>query len=235
MRKFDVVIRCKDERKWLDQTLKALSNQTVQPSKIVFVDNASVDGSREYALDFGCDVLSYPVGFEFNYSVALNIGIAATAASHVLLLSAHCVLAHHHAIERLLEVVDLFEPAGVFGRQLPTTRSSAIDTRDLLTVFGRERIIYEKYPFFHNAFSMIDRKIWETMPFDVKVNGIEDRIWANAVCAQGGKIVYEPRAAVYHEHGLNQGADTRRAERICRALYYLHMNDDFEYPPHLTD
>jgi hypothetical protein len=108
--------------------------------------------------------------------------------------------------------------------------SNAIDTRDLLTVFGRERIIYETHPFFHNAFSMIIKKAWEATPFDETINGIEDRVWAQSVVNHGGKIVYEPSAMVFHEHGLNQGSDEARALRVCKSLYQLHKDDVFTYP-----
>ena len=100
----------------------------------------------------------------------------------------------------MLQAYDLFRPAGVFGRQLPTVNSNAINTRDLLTVFGRERIVYENHPFFHNAFSLVQRKLWETIPFNETINGIEDRVWAQNVCDMGYKIVYEP-SSLYHEHG----------------------------------
>ena len=82
--------------------------------------------------------------------------------------------------------------------------SNPIDTRDLVTVFGRERIVFESYPFFHNAFSLIERTAWEKCQFDEKHNGIEDRIWARQQALSGRKIIYEPESVVYHEHGLNQ-------------------------------
>ena len=121
--------------------------------------------------------------------------------------------------------MNLYAAAGVFGRQIPTNKSSNIDTRDLLTVFGREKIIYEKFPFFHNAFSLIDRKIWKEIPFSTSTNGIEDRFWANSACSLGHRIVYEPSAIVYHEHGLNQSSDESRAKRVCNHLKKLHKDD----------
>ena len=108
--------------------------------------------------------------------------------------------------------------------------SNPIDTRDLVTVFGRERIVFESYPFFHNAFSLIERTAWEKCQFDEKHNGIEDRIWARQQALSGRKIIYEPESVVYHEQGLNQGASIDRAHRVCDNLKVLHKDDIFSWP-----
>jgi len=224
MKSFDIVIRCKDEIKWLPHVFKSINFQTIKPNKIIFVDDSSSDGSKEFAIQNGCHVVDYGEN-TFNYSKALNIGIEESTSDTVLLLSAHCVLYDEFAVEKLVECIDIFSAAGVFGRQIPTNKSSFIDTRDLLTVFGRERIIYEKFPFFHNAFSLIDKSVWDTNPFSTETNGIEDRFWAQNLCSIGYKIVYEPSAIVYHEHGLNQSSDNERAKRVCKSLEKLHQND----------
>ena len=78
---------------------------------------------------------------------------------------------------------------------------------------------------FHNAFSLIDKSVWDTNPFSTETNGIEDRFWAYSVCSSGYKIVYEPSAIVYHEHGLNQSSDNHRAKRVCESLEKLHKDD----------
>ena len=158
MKSFDIVIRCKNEIGWLPHVFDSISNQTIKPNKIVFVDDSSSDGSIEFANQYGCHVVDYG-DQPFNYSLALNKGIMQSDADMVLLLSAHCVLYNAFAIEKLMQCIELFSAAGVFGRQIPTNNSTNIDARDLLTVFGRERIVYEKYPFFHNAFSMFKKSI----------------------------------------------------------------------------
>ena len=233
MLEYTAVIRCKNEEMWLGLALDSLIKQSKPPKEIILVDNNSQDKSQVIATSYGAKIVSYPYDKPFNYSLALNLGIKECKSSLVLLISAHCVLCDKSSIERLIEVFDLFDPAGVFGRQVPTVNSNSVDTRDLLTVFGRERIVYEKYPFFHNAFSMIRFDLWHHVNFDESVNGIEDRVWAQIMCDLGHKIIYEPRASVYHEHGLNQGCNESRATRVCKALYKLHQNEFFDYPKDL--
>lgn len=227
--KYDVVIRCKNEMEWLPRVILSLYNQSVKPSKIVLVDNSSDDGSSEYAEQKGCVVLQYDRD-EFNYSYALNLGIKETREEEVLILSAHCELLTSGSVENMIDVRNIYNAAGVYGRQVPTINSNPIDTRDLITVFGRERLVFESHPFFHNAFSLIKRAAWEVCPFDEKQNGVEDRFWAREQALKGHKIVYEPESVVFHEHGLNQGASMERAFRVCKSLEVFHNNDVFVWP-----
>ena len=47
------------------QVIKSLKKQTIKPSKIILVDNASTDGSQEYAMEQGCYIVNYDKS-EFN-------------------------------------------------------------------------------------------------------------------------------------------------------------------------
>ena len=227
--KYDVVIRCKNEMEWLPRVITSLKKQTIKPSKIILVDNSSNDGSKEFAKEENCILVEYD-RTDFNYSYALNLGIKHTNAEEVLILSAHCEIVTEESVQNMIEVRHAFKAAGVYGRQIPTIHSNPVDTRDLITVFGRERIVFESHPFFHNAFSLIDHNIWEDCPFNENQNGVEDRFWAREVTLKGRKIIYEPESIVYHEHGLNQGASMDRALRVCKSLKDLHKDDIFEWP-----
>ena len=152
--KYDVVIRCKNEMDWLPRVIESLKKQTIKPSKIILVDNSSEDGSQQYAMEQDCCVVKYDKS-DFNYSYALNLGLRETSQEEILILSAHCELHTPRSVENLIEVRHAYKAAGVYGRQIPTVNSNPDDTRDLVTVFGRERIVFEVYPFFHNAFSLI--------------------------------------------------------------------------------
>ena len=227
--KYDVVIRCRNEIEWLPKVIKSLKTQSINPEKIILVDNNSDDGSIEYAIKENCIIVKYDKP-EFNYSYSLNLGINETSQPNILILSAHCEIVTQTSIQNMIEVREYYDAAGVFGRQIPTIKSSPIDTRDLITVFGRERIVYKKYPFFHNAFSLIDRKAWEICHFDESQNGVEDRFWAREQALKGRKIVYEPDSIAFHEHGLNQTLSNDRAIRVCKSLKVLHEDDIFTWP-----
>jgi glycosyltransferase involved in cell wall biosynthesis len=106
------------------------------------------------------------------------------------------------------------------NRQLPLIDSHPFDKRDLWTTFGIERRVQRVDHFFHNANSMIRRSVWEVVPFDEDISGVEDRDWARRVIASGYCTAYEPLAA-YHHHGIHQGRDPARAERVVRVIQMI--------------
>ena len=77
--------------------------------------------------------------------------------------------------------------AGVYGRQEPLSYSTDFDKRDLITVFGLDKKIQVKDPFFHNANSAFLRTTWKKFPFDEKVSNIEDRVWGHQVIKKNYK------------------------------------------------
>jgi len=228
-KKYDVVIRCKNEMDWLPRVISSINNQSLKPSNIIVVDNSSEDGSLEYAESKNCIVVKYDKK-NFNYSYALNLGLIETIEEEVLILSAHCELVTKQSVENMIKIRQKYNAAGVYGRQIPTQNSNPIDTRDLITVFGRERIVFKKYPFFHNAFSLIERSAWKDCHFNENQNGVEDRFWAREQTLKGRKIIYEPESIVFHEHGLNQGSSIERAIRVCDSLEEFHKDDIFQWP-----
>ncbi len=187
---------------WLPRVIESIKKQTIKPSKIILVDNSSTDGSQEYAMEQGCTIVDYDKS-EFNYSYALNIGIKDTSQNEILILSAHCEILTPNSVEKLIEIRHQYNAAGVYGRQIPTVNSNPVDTRDLITVFGRERIVFKEYPFFHNAFSLIDRNIWKDIPFSTSTNGIEDRYWANDIVSKGYSYLYDPSFVIHHHYTIN--------------------------------
>jgi len=96
--------------------------------------------------------------------------------------------------------------------------STSTDKRDLLLVFGLDRIIKTRDSFFHNANSIIRRKCWEELPFDNSITNIEDRIWAQEMLNRGYKLLYEPEASVYHYHGIHQGGNAERLNNVVKII-----------------
>lgn len=218
-----VVIRAKDESAWLRRCLGALTFQSVSLAEVVAVDNQSRDSSRSVAEEFGCRLVSIEDA-EFTHGKALNRGISACSGELVALLSAHCIPVNDRWLERLAANFSDPAVAGVYGRQEPLPDSHDFDKRDLWTTFGVERRVQRRDQFFHNANAMIRRSIWQQHPFNEALFGLEDRVWAQEVLAAQHVLVYEPAASVYHYHGIHQGRDERRAERVVRVIELLQRN-----------
>ena len=108
--------------------------------------------------------------------------------------------------------------AGIYGRQEPLSFSSDLDKRDLINTFGLDKKVQINDTFFHNANSAFRKNIWKKFPFDEKVTNIEDRVWGQKIIENGLKIVYEPKASVYHYHGINHNQNPERAKNVVRIL-----------------
>ena len=178
----------------LKKTLSKVVSKTIFSPKIVSIEN-------------------------FRPGHSINEGIRVSSGNYIVCLSAHCVPKSPLWLTQLLSnFADNPKLAGVYGRQLPVSFTSAVDKRDLLIVFGLDRRIQIKDYFFHNANSMIRRDIWKTLPFDENVTNIEDRVWGKAVIDAGYQIIYDPLAEVYHHHGLHQGNNKERAEGVVSVI-----------------
>jgi len=219
-----IIVRTKNEEEWIRRCLIAIVNQDYEDIEIILVDNESSDRTLEVAKKFDCKILTI-LDKEFTYGKSLNMGIKESKGEFIVLISAHCIPLNNHWLNKLVENFEDKSVAGVYGRQEPLPDSDPFDKRDLWTTFGVEKKIQLKDYFFHNANSMIRKSVWKEIPFDEKINGLEDRCWAKKVISHNYKIVYEPEASVYHFHGIHQGKDEKRAERVAKIIELLENED----------
>lgn len=212
-----IVLRARNEERWIGKTLKALLAQSFQDFEVVLVDNCSVDNTRKIFQEI------IPQGRvltieNFKPGQAINIGVAEGRGELVVILSAHCIPENDRWLESFVKSMANPKIAASYGRQLPLPTSHPLDRRDLLNTFGVESRIQKKDSFFHNANSIIRRNIWERFPFDENTPHIEDRIWAEQIIEGKYWIAYEADAAVYHYHGINHHQNLDRAQAISDIL-----------------
>ncbi len=65
---------------------------------------------------------------------------------------------------------------------------------------------------------MVRRDVLDAYPFDPDLTNVEDRHWGKRVTGAGYRLLYEPEAAVYHHHGINQGGDLNRMRGVSAVL-----------------
>lgn len=220
-----IIIRTKDEERWIGQCLQAVFSQERKDFEVIIVDNESGDKTIEKAKQFKIDKVITCT--EYLPGKALNMGIRESKGEYIICLSGHCIPVDSRWIDNLLDNFKESDVAGVYGRQEPMEFTSTTDKRDLALVFGLDRKVQLKDSFFHNANSMIRRSVWTKAPFDESVTNIEDRVWAKQVLGMGYKIIYEPKASVYHHHGIHQNGNVKRCANVVRILEHLH--DDYSY------
>ena len=224
-----IIIRTKNEEVWRESCLRAIQNQIYKNIEIILVDNFSKDNTVDIAKKFKVKVVRIK---NYKPGKALNIGIKKSNGYYIVCLSPHCIPKNNNWLNKLIQNLNLKNIGAVYGRQLPMSYSSALDKRDLLTVFGQDRRVQIKDIFFHNANSAFKKSIWEKYNFNSVVTNVEDRLWAKQLIDKKFKIIYEPKAAVYHWHGINQDGDLDRAEKIIGILEnekgFFEFNSDFK-------
>ena len=229
-----IVVRTKNEEKWIGYCLEAIRNQETSIKfrnghliflqiEVIVVDNESSDRTLDIVEKFDTKIISIK---EFRPGLALNMGVKHSKGDYIVFLSGHCVPKNDIWLINLVRNFfnengeKNFSIAGCYGKQEPLSYTSPRDKRDLLTLFGTEKIVQESNPFFHNANSAISKKLWEVIKFNENATNVEDRIWAKEVFAlqKNLKIVYEPESIVWHWHGINHDSDFKRAESVVRVL-----------------
>lgn len=212
-----IIVRTKNEERWIAHCLAMLYQQDYSDFEVILVDNASIDHTVNVAKRFP---LAAVINIDkFLPGRALNEGIRASRGRFIVCLSAHCIPKNKDWLSCLRRNFDdIKNLAGVYGRQLPLSFTDAPDKRDLLTVFGQDRRLQVKDYFFHNANSMLRRDVWNQYPFDEDVTNIEDWVWGKAVTNAGFYLAYDPEAAVYHHHGLHQGNAPQRVKGVVSII-----------------
>jgi len=214
--KASIIIRSKNEEDWIGHCLNAVFSQSYENFEVIIVDNLSDDKTIEI-------VKNYPIKKIVNldkYSpgLAINEGINHSSGDIIVMLSSHCIPKHNKWLTNLISNFSDEKVAGVYGRQLPVSFSSPEDIRDMFITFGLDKRVQIKDYFFHNANSAILKSVWFDFPFDETATNIEDRIWAKQVTEAGNHIVYEPKAEVFHYHGIHQTQNKSRAQSTIKIL-----------------
>ena len=212
-----IIIRTKNEERWITACLSAVYNQTYNNIEVIIVDNNSIDKTIDNVKKFPIDkILNIS---EYLPGKSLNIGIQEAAGDYIVCLSGHCIPVNNQWLEFMVNSIEENKNyAGVYGRQEPMSFSSDSDKRDLLLTFGLDKRIQIKDSFFHNANSIIRKEFLDELPFDNDITNIEDRIWAQEMIERGYNIVYNPDASVYHYHGIHQDGDKERCANIVRII-----------------
>lgn len=228
-KKVSIIIRCKNEDDWIGHCLEGVFNQSYDNFEVIIVDNESTDNTlgiiEKYPVEKVVTIKKYLPG------LSINDGIRASSGEIIAMLSAHCIPKGSDWLSNLVRNFESSAIAGVYGRQLPLSYSSAYDVRDLLITFGLDKRVQEKDYFFHNANSAILRKVWDEIPFDESATNIEDRIWAKQVTQRGMHLVYEPEAEVYHHHGIHQAQNIQRARTTLEVLKNVEEINDSDWMP----
>ncbi len=203
MPKVSIVIRAKNEGRYLGETLFAIEGQLFRDFEVVLVDSGSTDRTVEIAREFGAKIVTIDPK-EFTYGRALNLGVSKSQGQFLVSLSAHATPESDEWLGSLISGFRYATVAGVYGRHIPRRGNVSffeLVGMHLSGVTSQEPRIQSGSARFSNTNGAFRRKLWETSPFDETLPGAEDIEWARRMQRLGYSILYDPRAAVYHSHG----------------------------------
>jgi glycosyltransferase involved in cell wall biosynthesis len=222
-----VVIRVRNEGPALRKVLLALDAQDVKPLEIVVVDNASSDDSRIAAQQHGAKIVDMPKG-EFTYGRALNIGIRETKGEFVCILSAHSLPIGRDFVRKA--TAPFVDPKIAAVRCLSVTSRIELENWTKPVVLDwpvKIETVISSAPV--NSAAMIRRSVWEEIPYDETLEGVEDKFWAFQVLKSGYHICNSTAMFLcLRDLGFN---DQLRKLSRDRAEFFKKTGRQWQQPP----
>jgi glycosyltransferase involved in cell wall biosynthesis len=209
MTKISIIIRTKNEDKYLPQVLQKLKAQSFQDFEIIIVDDSSTDKTLEIAKKYNCEIVNLEKG-KFNYPYACNVGAQNSEGEYLLYLSGHSIPITKNFLEDGLTNFEDKKVAGVYGilKALPDANLFEKFFYNIGSFFSNKRKVIDKLKDagmgvlgFTNA--MIRKELWEKYNINEEfAGGGEDGDWAKHWIKEGYKIIHDPKFKVYHSHNL---------------------------------
>lgn len=194
-----IVIRTYNQEEHIRKLLQWISFQTIDNYEIILVDSGSTDATIEIAEKYGAKIIHIS-SKEFTFGRAINKGIKNAKGKYCILASAHVYPVRDDWLQNLIQILEKPNVALVYGKQRGDKRSKFSERQIFLKWFPERSIENQDNPFCNNANVAIKRRIWEKIPYDEELTGLEDLDWAKKVMRRGYDIAYCAEAEVRHIH-----------------------------------
>jgi rhamnosyltransferase len=215
------------------EIMNAIYNQKFDGNvEIVVVDSGSTDNTINIAREYNARIFSIKPQ-EFHHSLTRNFGAERSRGKVLIYLSQDALPLNSSWLSNLLAPLERSDVAAVYGRQIAYPNAKPVDaffysyfypdTKKILTKEDTVdlRKFYLDNIFISDVCSAIKRDAWEILKFRDEIFMSEDKDFALRVLKTGYKIVYEPKAVVYHSHDYTLVSLFRRRFKDGVAYSYI--------------
>lgn len=225
-----IVFRALNEEKWFDRALSACKKQKFDAGdvELILVDSGSTDRTIEIAERHGCRIVHIKKS-DFTFGRSLNYGCEAATGDYLVFISAHCIPADEHWLERLIAPLRENAAEYVYGRQIGHDVTRFSEHQVFAQHFPDSDMIPQEGFFINNANAAIRKATWSKHKFDEAVTGLEDMVLGKTIVNDGGKIGYVSDAVVIHVHEESYRQTRRRYYREALTLRMIMPNVHFRF------
>ena len=210
-----IVIPAHNAQNTVGPCVEALRSQSLEPSQIVVVDDASTDDTAAVAREAGAEVLTLAV--RGGPAAARNRGIEQTRGYIVVFTDADCI----PGPDWLSTMVEPFSDPGVIA----TKGAYRSEQRSLTARFVqleyeeryRRTASWDSIDFVDTYAAAFRRSLlWEAGGFDESLEVCEDQELSFRYSRLDGRMVFVPKAVVQHHHADNPVWYFRKKLKIAR-------------------
>lgn len=228
MTKCSIVIRCYNEEQHIEKLLKGIMEQDYPDVEIIVVDSGSTDATLDIVSDYPVKIVSLkPSEFTFGYS--LNLGCKEATGEYIAIVSAHVYPLYQDWLSNLLKPFKDPAVALTYGRQQGNEMTKYSEHQVFTKWFPSISYENQPYPFCNNANAAVRRSVWQNIPYDETLTGLEDLQWAKEAQALKHKISYVADAPIVHVHEETPARICNRYRREAIALKRIFPKEQFSF------
>lgn len=223
-----IIIRCYNEEEHIGRLLAGIMHQKPKEYEIILVDSGSTDATLPIASRYPVNII-YISPEEFSFGRALNKGCETAKGDILVFISAHCWPVYEDWLTQLTAPFSDPAVALVYGKQRGNESTKFTEHQIFSSWFPEISNWDQKTPFCNNANCAIRKTVWEKIPYNEDITGLEDLDWAKRALEAGYKLVYSSEAEIIHVHRETTWQTYNRYRREAIALKKIYPNEHFTF------